>query len=44
MIELLSEEVKKIDNQKYKTIIVCVGFGCLSLTAIAGNFIDKYFK
>ena len=44
MIELLSEEVKKIDNQKYKTIIICVGFGCLSLIAIAEDLIDKYSK
>ena len=44
MIELLENEIKKIDNQKYRTIIVCIGFGCLSLTAIAEHIADIYLK
>lgn len=44
MIELLENEIKKIENQKYRTIIVCIGLGCLSLTAIAEHISDIYLK
>lgn len=42
MIDLVNNEVRSIDNQKYKTIIVCVGLGCMTLIAIADKVCDSY--
>ena len=40
MIDLVNQEVKNIDNQKYKTIIVCVGLGCMTLIAMIDKMCD----
>ena len=44
MIEMLENEVKKIENEEYRTIIICVGFGCLALTAISEKIADKIIE
>ena len=40
MIDLINEEVKKIEDERLKTIIVCVGLGCLTFIAV----VDKIYE
>lgn len=44
MIEMLENEIKKVENEEYRTIIICVGIGCLALTAISEKISEKIIE